>query len=121
MIELELTQALALYSAVLFVLIVAIWIYTEVRIIRPRRYLGKQFLWRCSFCGFAYLDEQDESLSQCPRCGSFNSATDKDARAVPLSKSSTKKPVEEEPAAVQRNTSRRKRHHQKRRGPRKRG
>ncbi len=57
MIEISLTQALAVYSAVLGLTIGAIWLYTELSIRRPQRLLGEQFLWRCSFCGCTYLDE----------------------------------------------------------------
>lgn len=121
MIEIELKWALALYAGVVGVLITFIWIYTEITVWRPYRYLGQQFLWHCTFCGFTYLDEDSEAVSQCPRCASYNAATDRNARLAPSS------PLARAPdTAVQsaqdsrRNPSRRKRPHQRRRGPRKR-
>ena len=121
MILLELTQALALYSVVLGLLGAGIWIYTEFSMNRPQRGLGKQFLWRCIYCGFAYLDESAERVSQCPRCESFNSVEDKNARQAPLTASEREvNPNPEQDEAKKRNASRRKRHHQKRRGPRRR-
>lgn len=72
MIEIELTTAIVLYSGVLGALVAAIWLYTELSVRRPQQSLGKQFLWRCTICGLSYLDEEAVSMSQCPRCGSYN-------------------------------------------------
>ena len=119
MILLELTQALALYGIILGLLGVGIWIYTEFSMSRPQRSLGKQFLWRCVYCAYTYLDESAERISQCPRCESYNSIEDRNAREVPLTtaeRAATPDPGQNEDK--KRNTSRRKRHHQKRRGPR---
>ena len=115
MIEIELKWALVLYSGTLGAIAIFILFYTELAVRRPQQYLGKQFLWRCSFCGYTYLDESDEEISKCPRCESFVAATDTRARFVPVDAP--------EPAPLHeagRNTSRRKRHHQRRRGPRRR-
>lgn len=120
MIQLEITQAIVLYSMTLLVLAVVIWAYTEYATRRTQRTLGKQYLWRCVFCGFSYLDESAEVLSQCPRCQSYNSVEDANARVVKVRLPD--KAVEEEADATEarRNPSRRKRPHQKRRGPRRR-
>jgi len=114
-------NALVLYSAALALVIVAIWIYTEVTTRRTYRALGKQFLWRCVFCGYTYLDEAAESISQCPRCGSFNSIDDRHARFVKTHTSAAATPLESgAPSKGRRNPSRRKRPQQRRRGPRRR-
>jgi hypothetical protein len=76
MIEIQLTTALAIYSLLLAALGIAIWIYTELSVTRPQQFLGKQFLWRCTFCACTYLDESANPISQCPRCLSYNSAAD---------------------------------------------
>lgn len=122
MIALELKWALALYAAVLGLMTLAIWLYTELTVRRPRRYLGKQYLWRCTYCGYTYLDESSEELSQCPRCESFNSAADAQTRFVPSKTAPSIEPARArvDSAEVGRNPSRKKRHHQKRRGPRRR-
>jgi ribosomal protein L37AE/L43A len=126
MIEIDLTTAVGLYSTILILIIVVIWLYTEVAVRRTQRVLAKQSLWRCVFCGYSYLDESAEEISQCPRCESFNSVGDKHAKAV---RSRTQGPLEEEVEAAargeddgqRRNPSHRKRPHQKRRGGRRRG
>ncbi|NUM54012.1 MAG: hypothetical protein HUU46_10250 [Candidatus Hydrogenedentes bacterium] len=115
MIEIELKWALVLYSGILGAIGLFIWSYTEISVRRPQQYLGKQFLWRCTFCGYTYLDESDEEISKCPRCESFVAATDAKARFVPVDS-----PEATPQQDSGRNTSRRKRHHQRRRGPRRR-
>ncbi len=121
MIPLNLTTALAVYSAIIAGFALAIWVYTEIASQHVRRGLGKQFLWRCAFCGYTYLDEHAESVSQCPRCASYTSWEDKHARAV---KPSRQRIAELAPASSEqgknRNTSKRKRPNQRRRGPRRR-
>lgn len=114
MIEITLPQALAIYSIVLGLMVVAIWLYTELSVRRPQRNLGRQYLWRCSFCGCSYLDEEAQQISKCPRCESFNTAEEATTRDTPLAV-----PIERVETAVGRNTSKRKRR-QGRRGPRRR-
>jgi hypothetical protein len=119
MIQISLTTALVFYSAVLGCLILFIWIYTEISGRRSHLVLEKQFLWHCVFCGYIYLDETAETLSQCPRCHSYSSTDDKLARYIDTRP--TRATFVEEIGGLEegRNTSRRKRPHQRRRGPRK--
>ena len=121
MIEIELTKALILYSAILGALVLAIWSYTGLRMHQSRRVLENQHLWRCVFCGYAYLDEQASQLSECPRCNSINSTEDRDARAIrvrPPQQASNRD--QSDYPQTRRNPSHRKRTRQRRRGPRKR-
>lgn len=117
MIEITLTQALAVYSVLLALLIIGIWLYTELSVRRPQRHLGQQFLWRCSFCGCTYLDETAQRISECPRCESFNSVEE---AAVAGNVAAVESSLHDPPGDPGRNTSKRKRHHQRRRGPRRR-
>lgn len=119
MIQLEIGEALVLYSGILMALAGGIWLYTEFSAWRAHRTLGKQYLWRCTFCGFSYLDENAETISKCPRCESLNSVEDKNARVVSVHKE-VYEGAEPEAPQPRRNTSKRKRPHQRRRGPRKR-
>jgi hypothetical protein len=115
MIEISLTTALMFYSCLLGVFVLGIWAYTEISVRRSYYVLEKQFLWRCVFCGYTYLDEDAEKISQCPRCDSFNSAEDRRAKFVRVA-------VADDAAAelqqAQRNSSHRKKPHQRTRGPR---
>ncbi len=119
MIQLEIGEALILYSGILMALAAGIWVFTEFSAWRAHRTLGKQYLWRCTFCGFSYLDEGAEAISECPRCESLNSAGDKGARVVKVHGEVFEGP-EPDRQDARRNTSKRKRPHQRRRGPRKR-
>jgi len=117
MIPILLSTALVFYSAVLGLFIVGIWAFTEVSVRRSYFILEKQYLWRCLFCGYIYLDQEAEAISKCPRCESYNSVEDKHARFVRV------RPVykeDEGEGELRRNTSHRKRPHMRRRGPRKR-
>jgi predicted nucleic acid-binding Zn-ribbon protein len=93
MIQISLTTALILYSG---------------------------FLWRCVFCGYIYLDEAAEKLSQCPRCHSYSSEEDTHARYVKTRPSHFAVGPQEAAESLEprRNPSHRKRPHQRRRGPR---
>ena len=120
MIEISLRHALILYSSLLGLIVLGIWLYTEVTARRSYHFLEKQFLWRCVFCGYIYLDEAAESVSQCPRCSSYNSVDDRRARYVRARAATPELRAPEPPAKPLRNPSRRKRPHQRRRGPRRR-
>lgn len=118
MFEITLTQALALYTLLLTVVVASIWLYTELSVRHPQRHLGKQFLWSCNFCGCTYLDEAAGRISKCPRCESYNEASE--AASSPMIKKTAQPESEHRDAQPTRNTSKRRRHHQKRRGPRRR-
>ena len=113
MIQIEMTFALALYSGILAVLVSMLWMYTEFFVRRPQRHLGEQFLWRCIYCNFTYLDESAERISECPRCHSLNALEDRNPRTPERAK------VAERNEGVH-NSSRKGRHHRRRRGPRRR-
>jgi hypothetical protein len=114
LIEIEFSTALVLYSLMLGLLAGGIWVYTELSVRRPQRKLGQQFVWKCSFCGCTYLDEQAERLSQCPRCENFNTAAE-------AAQSPTGRALDPEPPRIPAlGSSRGKRKHRRRRGPRRR-
>lgn len=118
MIEISLSAALILYSSILGLFAVGIWVYTEITTRRSFYVLERQNLWRCIFCGYIYLDQEAEAVSQCPRCASYNAASDENVRFVktaPSKDEATECLQGEEPA---RNASHRKRPHQRHRGPR---
>ncbi len=120
MIEIQLTTALALYGFVLVAMMGSIWLFAEFSVRRTQRTLEKQSLWRCVFCGYTYLDEGAQEVSQCPRCESFNAMSDKHARFVRTRSRRADTNLDEQEEASRRNPSRRKRPHQRRRGPRRR-
>jgi hypothetical protein len=120
MIEISLPAALILYSSIIVAGAFFIWLQTEVVTRKAHLVLEKQYLWRCTFCSYIYLDTDAVRHSNCPQCHSINVLEDKQARYIPISKSL--QVVEEvgEGQSSRRNPSRGKRPGAKRRGPRKR-
>ncbi|MCK5862028.1 MAG: hypothetical protein KAH38_06065 [Candidatus Hydrogenedentes bacterium] len=123
MIQISLTTALLLYGSIIVLGAVFLYFASELRATQVYRILEKQFLWRCAFCGFLYLDENAGELSRCPRCESFNTGVDAQDKAVSAARhhepEEAEKTSESDDEAPRRNASRRKRHGGKR-GPRRR-
>lgn len=127
MIQITFSSAVLVYGAVIIAGFMFLYIFSELRARHVYRVLERQFLWRCSFCSFLYLDEDAATLSQCPRCGSYNTIADGQDRAVGLSRRHlvaaeaelTARENEDEDSP-RRNSARRKRPGQTRRGPRRR-
>lgn len=128
MIQIGLTTALLIYGGMLLFGFVLMYVASELRASRMYRVLEKQFLWRCTFCGYLYLDEDAIALSQCPRCTSFNAMDDAQDRAVTSSKQrlgvagpeAEQDTEKADDAMPRRNPARKKRHGQSHRGPRRR-
>ena len=123
MITLTLTQALGIYALIVGVAAAAIWVHTEARTQRMYQTIQQQHLWRCAFCAYTYLDESESPVSECPRCGSFNTLEDNQARVI--TPEGTRKrapdPAPEPETEPRRNPSRRSKPTKTRRGPRRRG
>lgn len=121
MIQIGLTTAMFIYGAAIVALAIVLYFVSELRATRVYRVLEKQFLWRCTFCGFLYLDESAGVLSQCPRCESFNTGKDAQDKAVSAAKQRLQHeppdPHDAEQDKPRRNPARRKRRGG-RRGPR---
>ena len=124
MITISLTTAVVLYSLLLLVGAVAVWVWTEIGTQRAYRVLEKQDLWRCAYCRYLYLDTGSGEHSACPRCGSINIAEEAQDRLVRRSKErqAALQPDPDPPEQEQprRNPSRRKRPGASGRGPRRR-
>lgn len=126
MIEISLTSAIALYGAIILMGFAFLYLVSELRASRVYRVLEKQFLWRCSFCGFLYLDTEAATISQCPQCKSYNIMADGQDPVVSRQRQrfaaeETMQSTAEMHAFVpRRNSARRKRPGQRKRGPRRR-
>lgn len=120
MIQIQLTTALAIYSGIICVGALCIWLYTELATYRRHRALEKQNLWNCAYCRYVYLDELAATVSKCPRCNSLNSVEDKLARYIAPPKSMEELQPVAEGSEPRRNPSRGKRPGGGRRGPRRR-
>ncbi|NLN93059.1 MAG: hypothetical protein GX130_07125 [Candidatus Hydrogenedens sp.] len=124
MIQITLGTALLIYGTLIIVGFAVLSILGELRATGVYSSLEKQFMWRCIFCNFLYLDEEAVTLSQCPRCGSFNKSREAQDETVSASREQWAPETPQGPAdpaeMPRRNPSRRKRPGQTRRGPRRR-
>ena len=120
MIEISLPVALIVYSAIIVAGAFLIWLYTEATTRRAYLVLEKQYLWRCVFCSYVYLDQDAVKHSECPQCHSINSLEDKKARYIPVPKSAKMEAAPQPTQESRRNPSRGKRPGARRRGPRRR-
>ena len=117
MIEISLTSALMLYSALIGAGTLGLWLFTEFTQQRVHRVLENQHLWRCTFCAYAYLDEEAEGLSTCPRCHSLNRIDDANVKPYRVKHEAD----EIDHSEGRKNTSKQKRSRASSRGPRRRG
>ncbi|MBI2435661.1 MAG: hypothetical protein HYV26_22635 [Candidatus Hydrogenedentes bacterium] len=121
MYEISLTTAVVLYSSIVLFGGLGIWLYMETSTHHTYRVLEQQYLWRCVFCTYTYLDEAAERVSRCPRCHSLNSIEDAGVKLVQIRQPAAATLVPAEPGEPpRRNPSRQKRPGARRRGPRRR-
>jgi DNA-directed RNA polymerase subunit RPC12/RpoP len=120
MIEISLTTAILLYLAALAVLAAAIYVYTLLSAGRVYRSLENQYVWKCYYCAYTYLDAHAEQLSQCPRCGSYNVLGEESMASTRSEEGGPEKETELSTARPRRNPSHRKHSHRPHRGPRRR-
>ncbi len=73
MIVLDFMTALSLALSVALFSCVLAWLFTR----KTRRGgapsgLEPRFVWVCAVCTYNYVNTREESISVCPRCGSYN-------------------------------------------------
>lgn len=120
MIEISITAAAAFYSLILLAGMLAAWIYTEIHVQRAQIAMARQNVWRCTYCAFSYLDEEAIRLSQCPRCGSINTATGKEVSQAVMPDGEMETALEDAQPPPRRNPSHQKRPGARTHGPRRR-
>ena len=72
MIKIEFSLAIAIYLIFSICPILILWLYLEKRRILKPLSSEKRFFWQCSICTYVYVDSTHSTISQCPRCGSYN-------------------------------------------------
>jgi hypothetical protein len=74
MLQVNFYIAIFAFMGTIVALLVVIWMWIEFSAHSGR--LGgmgtAQRKWRCDYCGYMYLGTGEESVSQCPRCHSYN-------------------------------------------------
>lgn len=78
MIKLELSLAVSLYIIFSVIGILIMWIFFDRKGTFRRINPEEKFVWQCHICTFFYIDSQNDEVSVCPRCGSYNSRKEKE-------------------------------------------
>jgi len=71
MINIDFSQAVALYVLIFLNAILIIWIFSKRQKDKDLT-LDPRFIWFCSVCTYTYINTKEEEISICPRCGSYN-------------------------------------------------
>lgn len=71
MISLDFYTAVAGYFIALLTVVIAIWVYSKKEKEKILS-LDPRFIWYCSLCTYTYINTKEETISTCPRCGSYN-------------------------------------------------
>lgn len=80
MIKIEFSTAVALYLFLTVFIVFVIWLFFENRKIAKPLYSDNRFFWQCNICTYVYVDTMHNTISQCPRCGSYNNKEDSDKK-----------------------------------------
>ena len=79
MIELDIATAVALYLLLTVISLLLLWLFLD-REARPKLYTSeKKSIWQCYVCTHTYVDSQNDVISKCPECGSFNKRKENDS------------------------------------------
>jgi rubrerythrin len=71
MISIDFSIAISLYLFVLISSVLLVWLLTKMQKDKNLS-LDPKFIWFCSICTYTYINTKEETISTCPRCGSYN-------------------------------------------------
>lgn len=72
MINIEFSLAIGLYLIFTTGIVLLVIIFESGK--KTKQFSSeKNFLWQCNICTYVYVNSRHANMSQCPRCGSYNS------------------------------------------------
>ncbi len=71
MINLDFRTAVAGYATISLGVFFILWFIGKKQK-NKELLLDDKFLWFCSVCTYTYISTKEETISNCPRCGSYN-------------------------------------------------
>ena len=71
MINLDFNQGIAAYCLVSLTAVFLLWLFGKKQKDKDLS-LDPRFIWFCSVCSYTYVNTKEETISVCPRCGSYN-------------------------------------------------
>jgi len=71
MININFSFAVAFYLSIVLVVAFSLWLFSRKQKGRDLA-LDPAHIWFCSICTYTYINTKQDSISACPRCGSYN-------------------------------------------------
>lgn len=71
MINIDFSLAVSLYTFILLAIILAAWLYSKRQKDKDLS-LDPRFIWFCNVCTYTFINTKEDTISICPRCGSYN-------------------------------------------------
>jgi len=71
MISIDFSLAISLYIIMFLALLSAAWLVHKKQKDKDLT-LQDKFIWFCSVCTYTYVNTKEDTISVCPRCGSYN-------------------------------------------------
>jgi len=71
MINIDFSLAISLFFIFFISLILVIWLLSKKQKGKDLS-LEDRFIWFCSVCTYTYINTKEDTISVCPRCGSYN-------------------------------------------------
>ena len=71
MISVNFYLAVSLYMLASISVILVIWLFSKKEKDKDLT-LDPKFIWYCSVCSYTYINTKEDTISKCPRCGSYN-------------------------------------------------
>lgn len=71
MINLDFSLAVAIYVIIAINVLLVFWLVGKKHRNKDLSLDGR-FIWFCSICAYTYINTKEDSISLCPRCGSYN-------------------------------------------------
>ncbi|MDP2923159.1 MAG: hypothetical protein Q8O30_05495 [Candidatus Omnitrophota bacterium] len=72
MINIDFSFAVTIYIFLFVNAILLVWLLSKSRQKDRDLSLDPKFLWYCSVCTYTYINTKEDTISACPRCGSYN-------------------------------------------------
>jgi hypothetical protein len=71
MISIDFSLGVSLYILLFLNLILIIWLFSKKQKDKDLS-LDPRLIWFCSVCTYTYINTKEDTISNCPRCGSYN-------------------------------------------------
>ena len=72
MFKLDISTAVFFYVMSSILVIFILWIFFEKKTVLPKFVREEADVWECGICTHTYVDSNNQEISQCPQCKSYN-------------------------------------------------